>query len=91
MILVIISKGIDIVKRFRVRGKRFSNSQARDIRLFYIVYFETELNSLCCISNAIVVVFPKLAHTVLWLSYLLFLHTILHIFDLTLLYSYRLL
>ena len=38
------------------------------------------LNSLCYIGNAIVVVFPKLAHTVLWFSSLLFLHTILHIF-----------
>ena len=34
-------------KTFQSTGKRFSNSQVRDIRPFYIVYFETELNSLC--------------------------------------------
>ena len=36
-------------------GERFLNSQVQDIRAFnfYIVYFETEVNTLCCIGNGI--------------------------------------
>ena len=69
--------------KFQSTGKRFSNSQVQDIRAFYIVYLETELNSLCCIGDGIVVLFSEVVHTVplLWFSSL---HTILHIVDLTL-------
>ena len=39
--------------KFQSMGKRFLNSHVQDIRAFnfYIVYFETEVNTLCCIGN----------------------------------------